>query len=448
MERGKLEEYKDAPGVALLNAFNNGHLTRDEYQVIQKFKKEPWDDIDEFLKNIAEEGTKTVESTETVESAKRVPSKGTKTVESTKIVDSTKTESSIIEDSITAESTKTAPSLIRARRVLGTVSDEASAAVPMGLFNVNIKANFTMVDNDVYTRLKPIQTTLEYSIYDTLYHQAIRWNRNYCRIGRQKLMECCNIADKRRLNRGIDGLAAKKHIQIINRNSSGTLYRVFFPQEVLNITTKTVLEMIPVDHEEDTNGGEEGTEKEESTKTVESTKKPPIIDPIDLSIDLSPDSIVDLFYTGIGQERISKAKREKGNKVVQELLADRFSLEDIAFAAEWTPKNAKEEVYDIAILKHTIGEAISAKREETVAAEQARKEADRVRAVEEEQRRLEGEIQEMRSRMTEDELANLRVRAEKEIRESGEYQEQFITDMLITSKENEILRSKMGEYKG
>ena len=63
MERGKLEEYKDAPGVALLNAFNNGHLTRAEYQVIQKFKKEPWDDIDEFLKNVDEEGTKTVEST-------------------------------------------------------------------------------------------------------------------------------------------------------------------------------------------------------------------------------------------------------------------------------------------------------------------------------------------------------------------------------------------------
>ena len=162
MERAKLEEYKDAPGVALLNAFNNGQLSRTEYQVIQKFKKGHWDSIDEFLESVTEEGAKNVESTILVDSTKPVPSEGTKTVESTKK-----------EDSKIVESTKTVPSLTQERRVLRTVSNEAAAAVRSGLFNVTIKANFTKVDNDVHTSLKPIQTTVEYSIYDTLYNRAI-----------------------------------------------------------------------------------------------------------------------------------------------------------------------------------------------------------------------------------------------------------------------------------
>jgi hypothetical protein len=125
---------------------------------------------------------------------------------------------------------------------------------------------------------------------------------------------------------------------------------------------------------------------------------------------------------------------------VQELAEDGFSLEDIMFAAEWTPKNAKEEVYDMEILKHTIGEAISARTTEQEAAGKAQKEAARARAAEEERRRLEGKIQEMRGRMAENELADLRAKALKEIRNTDGIKEQFINEPLITAKENEILQ--------
>ena len=219
MERGKLEKYKDAPGVALMNAFSNGHLTRVEYKTIQKFKNESWDSIDEFLKGIEEEGAKTVPSSELEpkeEGTKIAPSEGTKIVDSTKMVPSSETAPE--------EGTKIVPSTIQERRVLKTLSNEAAAAEQTGLFNVNIKTNFTKVDNDIHTGLKPTQTAVEYSIYDTLYNRAVRWKRNHCRIGIQKLMKCCNISDKRRLNRGIDGLVEKKHIKIINRNNKGTLY--------------------------------------------------------------------------------------------------------------------------------------------------------------------------------------------------------------------------------
>jgi len=146
MERAKLEEYKDAPGVALLNAFNKGYLTRTEYQTIQKFKKEPWESVDAFLKNIGEEGTKMVDSTKTVPSTKTASEEGTKTV----------------------------PPITQARKVLKTVSNEEAETEQTGLFKVNIKANFTKVDNDIHTRLKPTQTSVEYSIYDTLYNSISR----------------------------------------------------------------------------------------------------------------------------------------------------------------------------------------------------------------------------------------------------------------------------------
>ncbi len=158
-----------------------------------------------------------------------------------------------------------------------------------------------------------------------------------------------------------------------------------------------------------------------------------------LKDSLSPDP-VKVFYTGIGQARISKAKREKGIKVIQELEADGFSLEDIAYAAEWTPKNAKEEVYDMEILKHTIGGAISAKSAEQEAAHKEREQSARVIAVEEEEQRLESEILKIRERISKAELDELRKRALEEIRNTDGVKEQFISEPLITAKENEILR--------
>ncbi len=185
----------------------------------------------------------------------------------------------------------------------------------------------------------------------------------------------------------------------------------------------------------DNNSRDDNTRKIDRGKNVTPFKEDSLKD------SLSPDP-VDLFYTGIGQTKISKSKREKGNKVVQELKADGFSLENIAYAAEWTPKNAKEKVYDMEILKHTIGEAISASTAEQQAAHKEREEAARVSAAEEERRRLEGKIEEIRSRMTENELVELREMALKEVRNTDGVKEQFIVEPLITAKENEILQRR------
>ena len=177
----------------------------------------------------------------------------------------------------------------------------------------------------------------------------------------------------------------------------------------------------------------------ESTKMVESTILHPIIDLIDLNIDLSPDNIINTFYNGIGQKRISKTKRENGGKIIQELLEDNFAKEDILFAVEWVPKNVKEKLYDFSIIKHTIGQALSARDADAIAIQNTQEEETKVRVAEEEQKRLDAKIEKIRKEMSKEKLAELREEAFKEIRNTDGIKEQFISEPLITAKENEIL---------
>ncbi len=339
-----------------------------------------------------------------------------------------------------------------------------STTVETTTVKVDIRNNYFKCDNDVSDILAPTQTLAEQAVYRRLYRLSFGFKQNTCRVGMGRLAKSCNIGSSNKtVKAAINGLKEKGHIAIVDEaknNKAGTQYRVFLPCEIPGIDSPTVVNSTVVENTvvDPTVVNSADPTMVENT-TVKNTTEASTVDTIgpnstvvnstvvdstpfkerhSIKDSLSPDP-VDLFYTGIGQKRISKAKGEKGNKVVQELEADGFSLEDIAYAAEWTPKNAKEEVYDMAILKHTIGEAISARAADRRAADAAQEEAARVSAAEEERRRLEGEIQEMRSRMSEDELQELREKVNKEIRESGEYKKQFVTEMLIAAKENEIL---------
>jgi len=366
--------------------------------------------------------------------------------------------------------------------------------------------NFTKYPNEMHDLMAEELTEYENIAYVKLWRESWGYGRNYCRIAYSTILENTSLRSLSTVRRSVGGLREKKFIILVldkdrgsDTTKAGTLYRVFTPAEILKgladegvpladlpsegvfceniVTENTVINadntvgndtvftgnMLTGNSVQAEHGQSEHSTMSTQNMVTENTVTQGKVDSASgegvltehgqreqhLKEDSLKDSLslnpVDLFYTGIGQTKISKAKRERGNKVVQELKADGFSLEDIAYAAEWTPKNAKEEVYDMEILKHTIGKAIPAREAGQQATEREREEAARVSVAEEERRRLEGEIQEIRSRKSKSELTELRKKAEKEIRESGEYQEQFITDMLITGKENEILRSKMGE---
>ena len=162
---------------------------------------------------------------------------------------------------------------------------------------------------------------------------------------------------------------------------------------------------------------------------------------------LSPRDIISGFYKGIGQEKISKTKRERADKSFKELRNDGFSLEDIQFAVEWTLKNSKEEPYDFSMITHTIGQAMAVKKK-AESEEAKRVEAEKVAAQareEEELREKEAaKIEAHKEGLSAEERAKLRESAEAEIRDSGQFKEDFITDFLIEAKENEIVRKQIG----
>ena len=163
---------------------------------------------------------------------------------------------------------------------------------------------------------------------------------------------------------------------------------------------------------------------------------------------LSHAKVVSGFYKGIGQNRISKQKRERASSVSKKLEKDGFSLEDIAFAIDWTLDNAKEELYDFSILEHTIGQAIADRDKR---AQNAQEEADREMAeakqkADQEQKERDREIVEAyKANLSEEERDKLYDQAEEEIRKAGDYKESFIDSFIVGLKENEIVRKLLAE---
>ncbi len=332
--------------------------------------------------------------------------------------------------------------------------------------------NWTKYPNEIHVLMaerfdKPAQGVL----YTFLWRQSWGYGKNYCRIGYAGILKATCMRSRWEVIDAVSKLKELKFIvQALDENGqpdtlqAGTVYRVMAPQEIADGVTEEGVSLssipdngilcirIPENNSADIQhtgvldisipdntmaevDADEQSDQGDGAEIQYTDIQYPLKED-SLKDSLSPDRIVTGFYTGIGQKRISKQKREKGVKVVQELEADSFTLKDIQFAVEWTIKNAKEKPYDFAILKDTIGQAQPYQQ----AAEKAQKESARISAAEKEESRLEGEMLKIREGMSEDKLNELEEKALKEIRESGEFKAEFITEHLITAKENEILR--------
>lgn len=170
---------------------------------------------------------------------------------------------------------------------------------------------------------------------------------------------------------------------------------------------------------------------------------------------LSLIDIVNMFYIGIGQEKISRAKRERGVETSRKLIQDGFEPDDIQFAVEWTLKNPKGEIYDFSIIEHTIGQAMGARRimeskmrdrQEWEDEQESRQEQEKESQEREERERE--EIETFRESLSLDERVRLREEAQAEIAKSGDYKADFVSEILITAMENTILRARLEEKKG
>ena len=362
--------------------------------------------------------------------------------------------------------------------------------------------NFTKYPNDMHSLMTDRLTEYESLLYVKLWRESWGYGKNYCRIGYSVLLNETSLRSKSTVTRAVAGLREKRFIILALDDSNhpkttqaGSIYRVLTPFEILDDKTEEgiVLESILTTGvlcvsilKEDTHGNphEHNNDKGVVTKSIASvgiptenssqtdytgiptesivTENTPVesdrhsiggciqteytqgeytFKEDSLKDSLSEDP-VKLFYTGIGQKRVSKVRREKGESILQDLQKEGFSPEEIRFAVEWTlkPGNTKEKVHDFSIVSHTIGQALSAKEAGQQAADAARKEEAGFRAAEEERKRLEGEIEDLRSKLSEAELADLRKQAEAEIAKTDGIKKEFINEPLIVAKENEILR--------
>jgi len=365
-----------------------------------------------------------------------------------------------------------------------------------------VRANFTKYPNEVHDLMASMLDINESIAYMRLWRDSWGFGRNYCRVGYGALVKGTSIRSRNSAIAAIKSLRKKCFIALILdrsgralTNQAGSIYRIFAPEEIISGTTEegVPLSGIPesgiphtgivkkqgvmgssggipesgipesgipqpgstsVRHTPIPESGipQPGTPEEKLDQASDEVGVPRSGIPqsgTDLKKDikdtLSPDLIVDLFYKGIGQNKISSEKREKSIKCIEELTEDGFNQEDIAWAAEWTPDNATEKIYDFSILKHTIGQAMAARKkleaEEETRLEKERKiaelEAQEKQAAEEEER-----IQAYKESLPDQERKRLRTLAEENIRDSGQYKTEFVTEALIGTQENEIIRSE------
>jgi len=274
-------------------------------------------------------------------------------------------------------------------------------------------------------------------------------------------------------------LMQKNHIIRIEENiqrKSGTLYRVLNPDEILssvfnlsivnlNIVklsiSKTTISKMSIVKNEDQYIQNEYSQSEYTNETKQTSdsssvsnlnivKLTPNKDNIykdSLKDTLSQSEICTLFYKGIRQEKISKQKRERAEENIKKLLEEGFTLEDIQFAVKWTLENAKEKPYDFSIINHTIGQAMAekgkAEKKEIENLERERMLAQKL-AEEEKQEKLLEKVKEYRNNLDDNQRKQLREEALNAIRNTKGIREEFITEILIEAKENEIIAEKLG----
>ncbi|MBM3210822.1 hypothetical protein FJZ33_01280 [Candidatus Poribacteria bacterium] len=360
-------------------------------------------------------------------------------------------------------------------------------------------SKFVMIDMAVEDFLMPTLSPVEQAVYRRLYRLSYGFGKSWCQVSYSQLKEACNVSAFMTVQGAIQKLIDINAIKIISPaiQRKAPVYRVYLPCEmpqfaneeletnVIFIKEKVEIQQIReiiISNPEISNLNFRGliinslnelshlknrgltskfsnlnfrgltynSSHNNGSQPEKNEKKSPIYNIINNSFKntLSTDEIISSFYNGLGHSRISKEKRERAKKCIEELIADNFSLEDIQFAVEWTLKTNTEKLYDFSIIKHTIGEAMSAKEKTDAIEKQRIDEENKAILEKEEQERLEKEKQKYESykmAMSPEDRTKLREKALEQIKGMEGVKEEFITDTLIEFQENEVLRKGMTE---
>jgi len=149
------------------------------------------------------------------------------------------------------------------------------------------------------------------------------------------------------------------------------------------------------------------------------------------------------FYQGLGQEKVSEILKREGMIVLQDLIDEGYTKEEVAFALGWAVDNIKE-IHSIRIIPKVIGQALGDKEskrlveEKEKAVQQKRLEEDKQR---EDERKRGEELDKVFGQMPKEKQEKLEEKARENLIEQG-INPNFILPTLLRIERNRLLEKK------
>jgi hypothetical protein len=200
--------------------------------------------------------------------------------------------------------------------------------------------------------------------YLWLFRYAYGFNRNHCRVSRPALMRVTGLS-KRGLDLSLAGLEKLGWIRTVEVSyRQGTLYQIYLPHERSEELSSSLpsSSLPPIYKRESINinslsgNGFENSQLRTSrilSRELEKSSHPP--EPL---FDSRLEQLLDKFYAGLNQRRISSMKRERGLTVLAHLLRDGYTIDEIAYAIDWTMASISG-LHSIGILPEVMGQALA-----------------------------------------------------------------------------------------
>jgi hypothetical protein len=208
--------------------------------------------------------------------------------------------------------------------------------------------------------------------YLWLFRYAYGFNRNHCRVSRPALMRVTGLS-KRGLDLSLAGLERLGWIRTVEVSyRQGTLYQIYLPHERSGELSISLLSShlpnspLPLKHKRESinNISSLSSNRPGNSQLPYSQVLSRDLDDGRYPSEQLPDSrleqLLDKFYAGLNQRRISSMKRERGLAVLAHLLRDGYTIDEIAYAIDWTIASISG-LHSIGILPEVMGQALAAR---------------------------------------------------------------------------------------
>jgi len=208
--------------------------------------------------------------------------------------------------------------------------------------------------------------------YLWLFRYAYGFNRNHCRVSRPALMRVTGLS-KRGLDLSLAGLERLGWIGTVEVSyRQGTLYQIYLPHERSEEFSSSLRSSrlpsssLPLEPIRESISNKNSLSN--NTLGISQLLTSRVLSR-DLNNNPSPseqrpdprlEQLLDKFYAGLNQRRISSMKRDRGLAVLVRLLRDGYTIDEIAYAIDWTMASISG-LHSIGILPEVMGQALAAR---------------------------------------------------------------------------------------